>query len=215
MDDQQPEPDELTNTDCGEGEAIEDTSSDEDDASGGTQSRPGLLARIGGWPRAAAAVGAVLFIASVVFTGAAVQPYLADRADATNRIDVARTAASAVTTLWTYTPETIDQLADRTDEYLTGEFRSEYHKFLDSVVLPNKRAQVTDTTEVVGVSVESLKGDDAVALVFTNTRASSPMTQNVPALKYIAYRLEMKHAGSSWRVSKMSTVSFIDMTPQL
>ncbi|GAB3230840.1 mammalian cell entry protein [Mycolicibacterium hippocampi] len=213
MDDQQPESDDLTDT-HGKSLVTEDTAV-EDDGCAQHPEPQRRLDRIGGWPGAAVAVATVFFLASVAFAGAALQPYLADRADAANRLDVAHTAAEAVTTLWTYTPDTIDQLADRTDEFLTGDFRTEYRKFLDSVVLPNKRAQITDTTDVVGVSVESLTGSDAVALVFTNTSATSPMTQNVPALKYIAYRLEMKRENSSWRVNTMTTVSFIDMTPQL
>ncbi|SBS79678.1 conserved hypothetical protein [uncultured Mycobacterium sp.] len=177
--------------------------------------RPRILDRIGGWPGIAAGVAAVLFIGSVVFAGSALQPYLADRADAGNRLEVARNAAAAVTSLWTYTPDTIDGLAERTSAYLTDEFGGQYRKFAESIALPNKRAQITDKTEVVGVAVESLNGDDAVAMVFTNTTATSPLSQNVPSLKYIAYRLELKREQSRWRVNKMSTVSFIDLTPQL
>jgi len=175
----------------------------------------GRLARVGGWPVAAAALAAVLFIGSVIYAAAALQPYLADRAGAANRLDVARTAAAAVTTLWTYNPDTIDKLADRSSEYLTADFGNEYRTFAESVALPTKRAQVTDTTEVVGVAVESLSGSNAEAMVFTNTTATSPLSQNVPALKYVAYRLEMKREDSRWRVNNMATVSFIDLTPQL
>ena len=57
----------------------------------------------------AVAVAAVLFVGSAAFAGATVQPYLADRATAATKLKVARTAANAITTLWTYTPENMDQ----------------------------------------------------------------------------------------------------------
>ena len=51
--------------------------------------------------------------------------------------------------------------------------------------------------------------------VFTNTTATSPLTKNIPSLKYVGYRLDMKHQGSRWLVTKMATISFTDLTPQL
>lgn len=161
------------------------------------------------------AVAAALFIGTAAFTGAALQPLLADRAGAATRMEVARTAAGAVTALWTYTPETIDTLPDRAAEYLSGDFHAQYRKFLEAVLTPNKQAQVSDTTNVVGVGVESLNRRDAVVLVFTNTTATSPMTQNIPSLKYVAYRVSMTRQESRWLVTGMSTVSFMDLTPQI
>ena len=46
----------------------------------------------------------VLFVAAGAFAGATVQPYLVDRATVDTKLDIARTAANAITTLWTYTP---------------------------------------------------------------------------------------------------------------
>ncbi len=214
MEDQQPEPDDVTNTITGESRSgTAETTMEVIDE--GERRRGRWWARVGGWPGAVEVVAAALFVGSVIFAGAALQPYLTDRVEAASRLDVARTAAAAVTTLWTYTPDTIDTLADRTGDYLTSDFGSQYRKFVESVVLPNRRAQITTNTEVVGVAVESLNGPHAVALVFTNTTATSPLSQNVPSLKYVAYRLEMTRQGSRWQVNNMATVSFIDLTPQL
>ncbi|WP_319446861.1 MULTISPECIES: mammalian cell entry protein [unclassified Mycobacterium] len=171
--------------------------------------------RFSRWHTALAGAAAVVFVGAVAFAGAAVHTSLGDRATAAARTDVARTAVNAVTTLWTYTPETVDTLADRASQYLSGDFSVQYRKFLDAAAAPNKQAQVSDTTEVVGVGVESLSGPDAVAIVLTNTTATSPLTKNIPSLKYVGYRLAMKHEGSRWLVTKMSTVSFTDLTPQL
>ena len=87
--------------------------------------------------------------------------------------------------------------------------------FLEAAVEPNKQAQITDNTDVVGVAVESLNGTDAVAIVLTNTTATSPLTKNIPSLKFVGYRLAMKQRGSRWRVTKMATISFMDMTPKI
>lgn len=228
MENQQPDPDDLTDHRPGdEGpadtaaassdteadrpeEAATDPDPSDDEASEGAARR-----RSGGWVRAVVAVAAALFIGTAAFSGAALQPLLADRAVAATRLEVARTAVGAVTALWTYTPETIDALPDRAAEYLSGDFRAQYRKFLEAVLSPNKQAQVSDTTNVVGVGVESLNRHDAVVLVFTNTTATSPMTKNIPSLKYVAYRVTMARQESRWLVTGMSTVSFVDLTPQI
>ena len=113
------------------------------------------------WTTIAATVAAVLFVGAGAFAGAMMQPYLADRAMVATKLTVARTAANAITTLWTYTPENIDKLADRASQYLSGDFQAAYRKYLDALIAPNKQAKVTNTTQVVGAAVESLNGTDA------------------------------------------------------
>ncbi len=63
--------------------------------------------------------------------------------------------------------------------------------------------------------MQSLHGHDAVVVVFTNTTATSPLTHNIPSLKFVAYRLAMQREESRWLVTKMSTISFMDLTPTL
>ncbi len=186
---------------------MEDQQPDPDDLSGTGRFRRPLTVVVG--------VAATLFVIATAAFAAALQPYLADRAAAANRIEVARTAAAAVTALWTYSPDTVDTLADRAAEYLGGDFDAEYRKFVAAAMSPNKQAQITDSTEVVGVGVQSLHGQDAVVVVFTNTTATSPLTHNIPSLKFVAYRLAMQREGSRWLVTKMSTISFMDLTPTL
>jgi Mce-associated membrane protein len=161
------------------------------------------------------AVAALLFVGSAAFAGAAVQPYLADRATAATKLKVARTAANAITTLWTYTPENMDSLADRASGYLSGDFEAQYRKFVDAIVAPNKQAKVTNRTEVTGVAVESLDDPNAVVIVYTNTSSTSPLTKNVPALKYLSYRLFLKRADSRWLVTRMTTITSLDLTPHV
>lgn len=170
---------------------------------------------IGRWPAVLVAVAATVLVGAAAFAGAAVQPYLVDRASDATRLNVARTAANAITTLWTYTPSNMDNLADRAATYLGGDFEAQYRKFVDAIVAPNKQAKITNTTEVTGVAVESLEGSNAIAIVYTNTTSTSPLTKNIPSLKYLSYRLFMKRDGGRWRVERMTTITSLDLTPHV
>ncbi|KAA8967495.1 mammalian cell entry protein [Mycobacterium sp.] len=188
--------------------AAEDTPSTESDGAQPVR-RPA-----GKWLAVTVGIAAALFVGSAAFAGAAVQPYLVDQAVVHTKLNIARTAANAITTLWTYTPDNIDKLADRASQYLGGDFGADYRKYIDKIVAPSKQAQITNTTQVIGAAVESLNGPNAVALVYTNTTATSPLTKNIPSLKYFSYRLTMKRDRARWLVTKMSTVTALDLTPQ-
>ena len=164
---------------------------------------------------AAVAVSAALFVAAGAFAGAAVQPYLTDRATVDTKLNIARTAASAITTLWTYSPDDMDKLADRSSKFLSGDFEDQYRKYIDAIAPTNKQAKVTNNTEVVGAAVESLRGSEATAIVFTNTTSTSPLSKNIPSMRYLSYRLQLKREGSRWLVTKMTTVTSLDLTPQI
>ncbi|WP_102419044.1 Mce protein [Mycobacterium sp. 4858] len=163
----------------------------------------------------AVVAAAVLFVGSAAFAGATVQPYLADRAAAATKLKVARTAAEAITTLWTYTPENMDTLADRASRYLSGDFEAQYRKFVDAIVAPNKQAKITNHTDVTGAAVESIDDANAVVIVYTNTTSTSPLTKNVPSLKYLSYRLFLKRANNRWLVTRMTTITSLDLTPHV
>jgi Mce-associated membrane protein len=170
---------------------------------------------VGKWSAIAAGVAATLFVGSAAFAGATMQPYLTDRATVATKLNVARTAANAITTLWTYTPQNIDKLADRASQYLSGDFQAAYRKYLDALVAPNKQAQITNTTQVVGAAVESLSGTEATAIVYTNTASTSPSTKDVPSLKYLSYRLVLQRDHARWLVTKMTTITSLDLTPKV
>ena len=156
-----------------------------------------------------------VFVAAGGFAAATVQPYLMNRATVATKYKIAQTAADAITTLWSYTPENMDTLSSRSARYLGGDFEDQYRKFVDAIAATNKQAKVTSNTQVVGAGIESLNGDDATALVYTNTTSTSPQTNNIPSLQYLSYRLELKRYGRDWRVTKMSTVTSLDLTPKL
>ncbi|BBY12612.1 mammalian cell entry protein [Mycobacterium marseillense] len=235
MEDQQPATGDLTAEDNPAGpedeataaapddaEATEDAETTEDgeateDAADATEAPPPAKRkrRLAGKAWAIVAlVAALLFVGSAGFAGAMVQPYLADRAVAETKLNVARTAARAITTLWTYTPENMDTLADRASAYLSGDFAAQYRKFVDAIVAPNKQAKITNSTEVTGAAVESLDDNNAVVITYTNTTSTSPLTKNVPSLKYLSYRLFMKRQKSHWLVTRMTTITSLDLTPK-
>ncbi|MBU3706105.1 MAG: Mce protein [Mycobacterium sp.] len=163
----------------------------------------------------AVVASACLFVAAGGFAGAAVQPYLMDRATVATKYKIAQTAADAITTLWSYTPDNMDSLSSRSAKYLGGDFEEQYRKFVDAIAATNKQAQVTSATQVVGAGVESLRGDEASALVYTNTTSTTAKSNNIPSLQYLSYRLELKRYGRDWRVTKMTTVTSLDLTPKL
>lgn len=163
----------------------------------------------------AAAAAGVVFVGAAAFAGATLQPYLADRALVHTKLDIARTAANAITTLWTYTPDNMESLPDRSAGYLGGDFANEYRRYIDAIVAPNKQAQVTNTTQVMGTAVETVTPTEATALVYTNSVATSPGSKNIPSLRYLSYRLTMERSNAKWLITRMSTVTSFDLTPQL
>jgi Mce-associated membrane protein len=162
-----------------------------------------------------AVAAGVVFVGAAGFAGATLQSYLADRALVHTKLDIARTAANAITTLWTYTPDNLDSLPDRSARYLGGDFANEYRKYIDAIVAPNKQAQVTNTTQVMGTAVETVTPTEATALVYTNSVATSPVSKNIPSLRYLSYRLTMEHRDAKWLITRMSTVTSFDLTPQM
>ena len=241
MEDQQPATGDLTESTSGDAAAVDTDSADveaahvdpdasddadadaateadeADDAEAGDEPVVGVKERrpVGKWSAIAAGVAAALFVGSAAFAGATMQPYLTDRATVETKLRVARTAANAITTLWTYTPQNIDKLADRASQYLSGDFAAAYRKYIDALVAPNKQAQITNTTQVTGAAVESLTASDATAIVYTNTESTSPSTKDVPSLKYLSYRLVLQRDHARWLVTKMTTITPLDLTPKI
>ncbi len=167
----------------------------------------------------AAVAASVLFVGGGAFAGAMVQPYLSERALVETKLNIARTATSAITTLWTYTPDDMGALADRASRYLGGDFADEYRRYIDAIVEPNKQAQVTNTTEVMGAAVETVAPpgipSEATAIVYTNSVATSPVTKNIPSLRYLSYRLNMEKRGTDWLITQMNAITSLDLTPRL
>jgi len=190
----------------------DDASDDAGDDEGGDE--PAAVRRPRKRLAIAVGIAIALFVSSAAFASAFVWPCLVDRATVSTKMRVARTAASAITTLWTYNPADIDKLADRATQYLTGDFGADYRKYIDKIAAPSKQAQITNSTSVIDAAVESLEGANAAAIVYTNTTSTSPLTKNIPSLKYFSYRLAMKRDHARWLVTKMTTITSLDLTPK-
>ena len=202
-------------------EAVE-TDPDNDavaDAPPAAKKPPALRTWMAGHKRVVAASAVTAFVAAGGFAGAALQPYLADRAVVATKLKIAQTAADAIATLWSYTPEDMDRLPDRSARFLGGGFEEQYRAYVDAIAPTNKQAKVTSSTQVVGAAVESLRGapeaTEATAIVYTNTTSTTPGGYNIPSMKYLSYRLELSRYGRDWRVTKMTTVTSLDLTPKL
>ena len=224
MEDQQPAAGDLTDTEADDAVADTETTSDEESSveeeSGTDEPSVEVAPRRPNWfsrNKTGIAVGtsAALFVAAGAFAGATAAPYLMDQAAVDTKLVIARTAAEAITTLWTYTPDDMDKLPDRSAKYLSGDFQDQYRKYVDAIVPTNKQAKVTNSTEVVGAAVESLSGSEATAIVYTNTTSKSPLSKDIPSTKYLSYRVQLTRDGSHWLVTKMTTVTSLDLTPKL
>jgi Mce-associated membrane protein len=165
--------------------------------------------------KAAAIVAGGLFVAASAFAGATLQPYLVDRAEVQTKLDVARTAQAAITTLWTYTPDDMDTLDERAAKYLGGDFAKDYKEYIGRIVEANKQAQISNSTQVLGAAVESLTPTEASAIIYTNSVATSPVTKGIPSLRYLSYRLQLERRDGRWLITTMTAVTSLDLTPRL
>jgi Mce-associated membrane protein len=174
--------------------------------------KPAVRKPVGRWMATAVAVAATLFVAAGAFGGAMLQPYLADRAVANTKLEIARTATAAITTLFTYTPEDMDKLPARSAKYLGGDLRDSYAKQVDALAATNKQNQIHRSAQVVGAAVESLNGPTATAMVYANVTYTSAATKDVPKMFLVSYRLTMQRKGSDWLITNMPWITSKDLT---
>jgi Mce-associated membrane protein len=202
-----------------EGDENDDAASSPDDEAAASaaddDAGPRAKRRTGRRLAAVAGASVALFVGSAAFAGAAVQPYLADRALVATKVEIVRTAVNAINALWNYTPDNMATLADRASRYLSGDLEAGYRKFIDQIVETNKQAKVTDSTEIAGAALESLDGREATVMVYTNTTATSELSKTIPSLKYQSYRLFMRRDHNRWVVTKMPTITSLSLTPRL
>jgi Mce-associated membrane protein len=67
----------------------------------------------------------------------------------------------------------------------------------------------------MGTAVESIGPNEATAIVYTNSVSTSPITKNIPSLRYLSYRVTLKRDGSDWRITQMPALTKLDLSPQL
>jgi Mce-associated membrane protein len=195
--------------------AAPETDATDPDQDGAEQSVAAPAARpLGRWFAVLVAVAALLFVGSATFAGAAVKPYLSDRATAETKLRVARTAAQVVSTLFNYTPDNMDTLADRASAYLSGDYQVEYRRLVTQIVPVYKQKKITNSAEVNAVAVEELHVPNAVALVYASTTSTTPLSKNIPSLKSYSYRISLKRVEGRWLVTGLNTITSSDVAGQ-
>ena len=56
---------------------------------------------------------------------------------------------------------------------------------------------------------------EATAIVYTNSTSTSPLTKNIPSMRYLSYRLTLHRDGPEWLVTGMTAVTNLDLTPKI
>ena len=163
----------------------------------------------------------VATLASLVVIGAIAASALilvsheSHRREAIRDVAVLGYVRSFMTEYTSLDPFHANDYADRILAQGTGDFGDQYRKYSDAIAPVNKQAKVSNSTQVVATAVESLTGADATALVYTNTSNSTPQSKDMPSLSYLSYRLDMQRHGSRWLITKMTTITSLDLTPKL
>jgi len=67
----------------------------------------------------------------------------------------------------------------------------------------------------VGAAVESISPSEATAIVYTNSVSTSPVSKNIPSLRYLSYRLTLQRHDADWLITRMTALTKLDLTPQL
>lgn len=126
------------------------------------------------------------------------------------RVEDARTEAlssvrEGLPGMFSYQHKTLERDLRRAGAMTTGEFRTEYRRLLDDVVLPTARRKSIDTVaEVTGAAVIDASPDEVRVLAFltqsTSTRGTSP--------KIAASRVEvtLRRVDGHWLVSGLEPV---------
>src|ERR1700736_1456140 len=127
----------------------------------------------------AVAITAALFVGASALAASMLQPYLADRALANTRMEIARTAATAMTVMWTYSPQDMDTLVERSSQYLAGEVKEMYVRQVDAQLAASKQLQISRNAQVLGAGVESMNGSNATVVVFVNVSYASATSKNI------------------------------------
>jgi len=163
--------------------------------------------RFGG-PRArlVAVLGAVAVVLAVFAVIAAFRPGadVANTAyvDAGGTAEVTEAARSALNTLYTYSPDTIDEYPDRARGVLTDHMRGEFDKTIDPTVAAVKQGGTATTVQVTDVGVKVLDGDRAELITNVTVSAESNGVAQDSASGPLIVRMEK--VGGVWLLSDIA-----------
>lgn len=115
---------------------------------------------------------------------------------------VIATAKRSAEALLTYSYTEVQQKLYAAEELTTGEFRTEYRQFADSVVIPAAREKkISTNTVVVGAGIQSLAADNAKVLLFVNQSTTSAAEPNAQ-LQTVGILAGLQNVNGAWMISQ-------------
>ncbi|KUH83139.1 MULTISPECIES: hypothetical protein [unclassified Mycobacterium] len=147
------------------------------------------------------AVALLLAMAAAFFKWQDASMRLSDRA----RIESVQAAKDATVALLSYRPDTVEQDLMGVRDRLTGDFRGEYTKLIQDVVIPGAKQQhISATASVAAAASVSATPGHAVVLVFVNQTTTVGTT--APTDLQSSVRVTMDRIDDRWLISKFSPV---------
>lgn len=158
-----------------------------------------------GW-RLVVVLGAAAIVLAAFAAVAALRPgaEVANTAyvDIGGTAEVTDAARSALNTLYTYSPDTIDAYPGRAREVLTENMRDEFDKTIDPTVAAVKQGGTSTTVQVTDVGVKVLDGDRAELITNVTVSADSDGVAQDSASGPLIVRMEK--VGGVWLLSDIA-----------
>lgn len=185
-----------------------------DDARPADSARPAMEGEAGTGPTRAGGPSrrllAILGAAAAVLAAIAVVAAFEPGADVANTAyvdiggtaEVSEAARSALNTLYTYSPDTIDAYPDQARKVLTENMRGEFDKTIDPTVAAVKQGGTATTVQVTDVGVKVLDGDRAELITNVTVSAESNGVAQDSASGPLIVRMEK--VGGVWLLSDIA-----------
>ncbi|MCD7050650.1 mammalian cell entry protein [Rhodococcus sp. BH2-1] len=185
-----------------------------DDARPADSARPAMEGEAGTGPTRAGGPSrrllAILGAAAAVLAAFAVVAAFEPGADVANTAyvdiggtaEVSEAARSALNTLYTYSPDTIDAYPDQARKVLTENMRGEFDKTIDPTVAAVKQGGTATTVQVTDVGVKVLDGDRAELITNVTVSAESNGVAQDSASGPLIVRMEK--VGGVWLLSDIA-----------
>lgn len=156
--------------------------------------------------RLVAVLGAAAIVLAVFAGVAALEPgaEVSNTAyvDIGGTAEVTEAARSALSTLYTYSPDTIDAYPEQARKVLTENMRGEFDKTIDPTVAAVKQGGTSTTVQVTDVGVKVLDGDRAELITNVTVSAESNGVAQDSASGPLIVRMEK--VGGVWLLSDIA-----------
>ena len=159
-----------------------------------------------GWPLVVAAVLGALLLAAVAAAGVLAYRVQQDEAADTARGDASAAARSHAGKILSYDHRTLDADFAAAEKALTGSFKEQYTRTIDTVVRPSaEQYKVVVEAEVVAASVIRASADRVVVLLYVNQTTTSTRLEG-PKVDLNRVRMTLAEVDGNWLVSKLDAL---------